>query len=71
MIKPFRNAYEAIKKLFTGFSKKKRQEEEEERIKAEAAAKAAAEEERRRNSLGARIKRGLLNFGKKMIEEEE
>lgn len=50
---------------------RKRQEEEEERIKAEAAAKAAAEEERRRNSLGARIKRGLLNFGKKMIEEEE
>lgn len=46
MIKPFRNAFEAIKKIFSGFSKKKRQEEEEAaRIAAEEAAKKAAEEE--------------------------
>lgn len=45
---------------------------EAERLAAEEAErKRLAEEERKRNSFGARFKRSLLNFGKKMIEEEE
>lgn len=55
-------------------ARKKAEEEEAARKKAEeeaAARKKAEEEERKRNSLANRIKRTLLNFGKKMIEEEE
>ena len=50
---------------------RKRLEEEERLRKEEEERKRLEEEERKRNSLGARIKRGILNFGKKMIEEEE
>lgn len=58
-------------------ARKKAEEEaiakaEADRIAAEEAEKKRkAEEERKRNSFGARFKRTLLNFGKRMIEEEE
>lgn len=64
-------------KLEAEAAKKKAEEEAAAKAaaEAEAAAKAEAErlaaEERKRNSFGAKLKRGLLNFGKKMIEEDE
>ena len=52
---------------------KRRQQEEENRIKREEELRQKEEEERIRkeNSTWNKFKKGLLNFGKKMVEEED
>lgn len=52
---------------------KRRQQEEENRIKREEELRQKEEEERIRkeNSTWSKFKKGLLNFGKKMVEEED
>ena len=51
---------------------KRRQQEEEERIKREEELKKKEEEERIRkeNSTWSKLKRGIMNFGKSIVEEE-
>ena len=51
---------------------KRRQQEEEERIKREEELKKKEEEERIRkeNSTWNKLKRGIMNFGKSIVEEE-